>query len=136
VKKLDKKIKHLEMIQGIINRLGNNSFFLKGWTVTLTAAIVALITKASNINCILLSIFPIMIFWILDSYFLRQEKLFRKLYNAVRVQEDTEIDFDMDLRPFELEVEKWYEVMWSITLKIFYGCLIVSVIMVYLIILA
>ena len=36
------KLKHLEFIQGIITRMANNSFMLKGWAVTLVAGIFAL----------------------------------------------------------------------------------------------
>ena len=39
---MDKKIKHLEMIQGVINRMASNSFLLKGWTVVLVSALFAL----------------------------------------------------------------------------------------------
>ena len=35
---MEKKIKHLEMIQAVIVRMGNNSFLLKGWSVTLISA--------------------------------------------------------------------------------------------------
>ena len=41
-------------------------------------------------------------FWGLDGYFLRQERLFRKLYNQIRSQEDA--DFSMDTRPFSEQV--------------------------------
>ena len=36
---MDRKMKHLEMIQGVISRMANNSFMLKGWAVTLVAGI-------------------------------------------------------------------------------------------------
>ena len=36
---MDAKLKHLEMIQGVINRMANCSFLLKGWSVTLIAAL-------------------------------------------------------------------------------------------------
>lgn len=39
---MESKIKHLEMIQGIINRMASNSFYLKGWAVTLVAGIFAI----------------------------------------------------------------------------------------------
>ena len=38
---MDKKLKHLEMVQGVINRMASNSFMLKGWAVTLVAGIFA-----------------------------------------------------------------------------------------------
>ena len=31
---MDNKIKHLEMIEAIIERMANNSFLLKGWAIT------------------------------------------------------------------------------------------------------
>jgi len=36
---MENKIKHLEMIQGVINRMASNSFALKGWAVTLVSGI-------------------------------------------------------------------------------------------------
>jgi hypothetical protein len=38
----DNKIKHLEFIQGVITRMNANSFQIKGWSVTITAALLAL----------------------------------------------------------------------------------------------
>ena len=45
---MEKKIQHLQMIQGIINRMASNSFMLKGWAVTLIAGIFALASKDSD----------------------------------------------------------------------------------------
>ena len=39
---MEVKLKHLEMIQAVITRMAKNSFLLKGWSITLTAAIFAL----------------------------------------------------------------------------------------------
>jgi len=36
---MEKKLKHLEMLQGVINRMANNSFLLKGWSVVLISAL-------------------------------------------------------------------------------------------------
>jgi hypothetical protein len=43
-----KRIKHLEFIQATIVRLASNSFLLKGWTVTLVAALFALAAKETQ----------------------------------------------------------------------------------------
>ena len=90
------KQKHLEMIQGVINRLSRNSFLLKGWSVTLFSALIALSTHNSNINLVYFAWIPIIILWGLDAFFLRQEKLFRKLYDLVREVPENKIDFSMD----------------------------------------
>lgn len=83
------------MIQGVINRMAANSFMLKGWAVTLVAAIFALAGKNVGKMYFLVAYVPIIIFWGLDSYYLLQERLYRSLYDKVRKVEDAEIDFCM-----------------------------------------
>ena len=34
----EKVIKHLEMIQGVVNRLAHNSFLIKSWSMTILIA--------------------------------------------------------------------------------------------------
>lgn len=74
------KRKHLEFIQGVINRMAGNLFFLRGWTITLIAALFALFVKDANHDYIFVVYFPVIIFWVLDGYFLSQERLFIALY--------------------------------------------------------
>lgn len=68
------KIAHLGFIQGVINRMGNNSFLVKSWSVTLLAALFAALSNENNLYILFL---PLIIFWILDAYFLHQERLYR-----------------------------------------------------------
>lgn len=91
------KIAHLEFIQNTITRMSSNSFSLKGWCVTIIAALVALSIKESSVWLYLFSIIPTIVFWLLDSYYLWQEKLFRHLYNDVRAKSENEINFDFDI---------------------------------------
>ena len=82
---MENKLKHLEFIQGAINRMAGNLFFLRGWTITLITALLALLVKkGTNPDYIFIVYFLVVIFWILDGYFLSQERLFRDLYNYVR----------------------------------------------------
>ncbi len=93
----EKIMKHLEMIQGVINRMARNSFMLKAWTVTLVAAGLWLSARANmngeDIKGGTAIIIVIVSFWWLDGYFLFQERQFRCLYNHIRTQTDT--DFTM-----------------------------------------
>eukprot|EP01026_Neomeris_dumetosa_P066719 TRINITY_DN64749_c0_g2_i1.p1 TRINITY_DN64749_c0_g2~~TRINITY_DN64749_c0_g2_i1.p1 ORF type:complete len:102 (-),score=2.05 TRINITY_DN64749_c0_g2_i1:5-310(-) len=84
---MDRKLKHLEFIQGVINRLSTNSFLLKGWSVILVASLTALSEHNSKIGFIFLAYIPAIIFWGLDGYFLWQERVYRALYNHVREKE-------------------------------------------------
>ncbi len=98
----EKRIKHLEMIQGVLNRLAGNSFAMKGWSVTLVSALIAIAVDKSDGKFALAALLPALAFWILDGYFLWQERLFRKLYDAVRVRqkEKDEDFFSMNIAPY------------------------------------
>lgn len=127
---MDKKLKHLEMIQAVISRMARNSFLLKGWSVTLVAAIFAFAAKDSNALFLFVAYLPGICFWVLDGYFLRQERLFRKLYDSVRVKIDSEVDFSMDTSLFSETVESWPEAMVSVTLRIFHGVVLATIVVV------
>ena len=123
------KQKHLEMIQGVINRLSRNSFLLKGWNVTLFSALIALSTHKSDINLVYFAWIPIIILWSLDAFFLRQEKLFRKLYDLVREVPEDKIDFSMDTdQIMGNDRPKRWKAFLSKTLIPFHGPLLLTII--------
>jgi hypothetical protein len=68
-------------------------------------------------------------FWGLDGYFLRQERLFRKLYDRHRTK-DSNIDFSMDTSTVDSQGEGWFKVCRSRTLLTFHGVLVITVIIV------
>ena len=121
---------HLEMIQGVVNRLSHNSFLLKGWTVILVSAMFALAAKDAQILFVYLAYFPAIAFWCLDGYFLHQEKLFRKLYDHVRKLPEDGIDFSMDTSKVKDEVQHLASVILSKTLVTFHGVVLVTIILV------
>mgnify|MGYP003301738568 CR=1 FL=1 len=103
---MENKHKHLEMIQGVINRMAANSFSLKGWAVTLVAGIFALASKDTDKLYFLVAYVPIIVFWGLDSYYLLQERLYRALYGKVRKLDDDKIDYDMNANLPEYKSDK------------------------------
>ncbi len=118
---MENKRKHLEFIQGAINRMASNLFFLRGWTITLIAALFAFFVKDANTDFIFVVYFPVIIFWILDGYFLSQERLFRALYNHVRKLDEKEIDFSMNTSEYNEDKRNgWLCSMFSSTLLFFY----------------
>ena len=122
---MENKRKHLEFLQGAINRMAGNLFLLKGWTITLIAALFALSAKDSNKAYVLVAYFPALVFWVLDGYFLSQERRFRSLYDHVRKFDEGQIDFSMDTRPFKDEYRNtWPGAMLSPTLLTYYGALV------------
>jgi hypothetical protein len=129
---MESKLKHLEMIQAVVNRMASNSFLLKGWAVTLVSALLALAAANSDRRFVFVAVLPLLMFWLLDAYFLRQERLFRKLYDKVRKLEATAIDFSMNTAPHVAETASWIGVMFSRTLLIFYGTLAIGVVIIAL----
>lgn len=121
------KLKHLDLIQGVINRMASNSFSLKNWTVVLVSASFALGAKFSDIKLILIAFLPASAFWILDGYFLRQERLYRKLYDFVREQKEEDINFSMNASIFAENVDSWLRTCFSSTLFIFYGLIFLPI---------
>ena len=129
---MDKKQVHIQMIQGVINRLSHDSFLLKGWTVILVSALFALGAGGGEILFVYLAYFPAIAFWVLDAFFLWQEKLFRSLYDHVRGLEENDVDFSMDTSVMRDSVETWADVIFSKTLLIFHGTVLGSILIVML----
>ncbi len=121
-------IKHLEMIQVIINRLGRDSFLIlmKGWStvMSLVIALFAMRYSIPFVYIIFLLIFPI-VFWGLDAYYLWQARLFRGLYDQIRKQRKT--DFDMRWSKEVEKENKWFNVLWSRNIWPFYTAQIVFI---------
>jgi hypothetical protein len=130
----EKKLKHLEFIQLVITRMNMNSFLLKGWSVTLVAALFAFAAKDTNIEYVLITYISTPIFWFLDGFYLSQERQYRGLYNVMRNRKEDEIDFDMSASNFEKGKAMWLPSVFSTTLILFYGTLMsISLIIMYVI---
>lgn len=118
-------IKHLEFLQSTISRLTTNSFLLKGWTLTIAAAILGFAVNTSSRGMSLVVLVTTIPFWVLDTYVLRQERLFRRLYDAVR-QKDPKIPrFSMSTAPFSAD-EKFRRILFRPILSLFYCTLLAA----------
>ena len=122
------KEKHLDFIQNIISRMANTSFIIKSWSVTLVVGIVEFSLSRSSSNLIYIAFLSTPIFWGLDAYYLRQERLFRKLYN--HVLNDKVPDYSLDTKPIENEVDSWLRTIFSRTLLLFYGIIIIVILII------
>ena len=118
----DEGTKHLEMIQAVISRMGQNSFAVKGWSITLVTAILVLAKEVSSWPVFPIALLPCITFWGLDAYYLRQERLFRALYDAVREnRHKSDFPFSMNTSPYAQAVAQWIEVCFSKTIFGLYG---------------
>lgn len=81
----DNQVKHLEMIQAVIARLGSNGFVIKGWAITVAGAFLAFAVNRNKWGLATAGVVPTFLFWMLDASFLRSERLFRDLFDRVRI---------------------------------------------------
>jgi hypothetical protein len=81
------KIAHLQMIQNVIARMAGNSFSLRTLAVTLTTGLIALLGSIDKPTPLyaLAALLPLFVFWLLDARYLQLERLYRRLYDDVRL---------------------------------------------------
>lgn len=118
----EEKIKHLEFIQNVITRMNTNSFQIKGWNITIVSAILVIFASTNNNYFLLSAIFPSIIFWFLDAYYLMQERKFRGLYNDVagisdKPKEIKTFAMQLDLYSKDTDIKySFWNVFWSTTI--------------------
>ncbi len=117
--------KEIDLIQGCINRMANNSFLIKGWALGVFAGVTAF-TKGENLNNIVLllctTVVPFICFWVLDAYFLQIERKYRAMYTEkLTKRKNNDSDELFDLNPSKYKVGSILRIMFSQTLTIFYG---------------
>lgn len=119
--------KEIDLIQSIIARMANNSFLLKGWMISLVAAILVLSKDTVIVDDLrylsLILCLPVIAFWYLDAFFLHKEKCYRKLYKWIikNRQNTTEHLYSLSYSRFSNQVECQFAIMFSKTLWPFYG---------------
>lgn len=126
----DIKLKHLDFIQAVITRMNRCSFLLKGWSVTLVSALFAFAAKDVDPRFVLVAYFPAIAFWVLDGFFLDQEKRYRKLYEMVIADDERVPELEMNTTKIEGIEGSWCGAMFSKTLRIFHGIVLAVILLV------
>lgn len=122
----ENKLKHLELIQNVITRMANNSFLLKGWNLTILAALIGLNKDGLDGKVIFIGFILTVVFWVLDAYYLSQERIFRARYDEVSIKKEEDIDFCMKLDGEKTSRMDWFVVFYSTPLSLLYIGLIAS----------
>ncbi|PSK95391.1 hypothetical protein CLV63_11551 [Murinocardiopsis flavida] len=113
---------YLGFIQATITRHNSNSFLIKGWTLTVVGALVALAITQDNWAVGGSAAVATLGFWWLDSFYLRQERLFRELYNEARAVPATVDLYDMNAEVYKTRTKtKWRLSIFTPTHVVFYG---------------
>jgi hypothetical protein len=123
--------KHIEFVQQIIARMNGNSFQLKTWAVTLTAGLFAL-SERSNPWFPLLALIPIIVFWLIDAYYLQMERHYRDLYDHLCTNEANPAyarghNYNLDPSHYGIDEQSFWKIARSKTQIWIYLPLLISV---------
>jgi hypothetical protein len=117
------KMQYLQFIQDVITRHNTNSFYIKGLSITIIAAIFG-VSMAKEVYPAFPA-FLTFILWMLDATYLKQERRFRELYKDA-VSSRIEI-YDMNINNPNYK-QNYFKIMFSKTIAIFYlGLIVVNV---------
>lgn len=131
----ENKRNHLLMIQEIINRMARNSFAIKGWAIGIMIAVYAFAGESTH-KAVLITLIPLIVFWILDAYYLMLERKFRALYDDVRLKGEKDVDFNMNFNEIKLnmkDIQKYslFQILLSKSIMPFYLVCIITSIIIY-----
>ena len=120
----EERFKEIDLIQSCIERMARNSFYVKGWALTIfTGSTIFL--KGENLTSsplmLLATIIPFVSFWLLDSFYLYTERQYRKLYDKVITERQNGNMLNLfSLNIGQFEFSNWIKTVFSITLICFY----------------
>ena len=93
--------KEIDLVQNCINRMAQNSFFVKGWLITLLTVVIALLPENFNIKILcVVGFIVVMCFWYLDAFFHKMERLYRWKYEWIISNRHTSNANLYDLNPY------------------------------------
>ena len=73
--------KHLEIMQGVIQRMAENSRSCKVWCITLVSAVLVLVARTEEPQHALIALAPAVLLCLLDAFYLALERNFRRSYD-------------------------------------------------------
>jgi hypothetical protein len=107
---------HINLLQGVINRLADNSSSCKTWCLTLVSALLSLAGATHVPGIAACVILPIIIFGFVDAMYLAEEKSYRQLFNrtviavrdgSYRSEDLFEVVAPLSLENFRSSLRSW-----------------------------
>ena len=122
------RVEHLKMLQNIISRMAGNSSLMKRWAMVLVPA-VATFGKFGDAPVVatIAGGVPLIFMWWQDAKYLRLERAYRKMYEAIVAGEEVKM-FDLDHRPYLDRVNSDFKTVCSWSVALFYLPLLVALI--------
>lgn len=77
------RLKHLDYVQSVVSRMAHSSTQAKSWLLPVVTATFGYALTQQSETVAMLGIAAILLFGYMDASYLRQERAYRRLYNAV-----------------------------------------------------
>lgn len=132
--------KHLEFLQSNISRMNQCSFQMKGWAITIVSALIAVYVATISNECggnklfIFVAIAPTVLFWVLDSFYLSQERKLIGIYNDIIHKE--QCNNELKIKDYEMPLNKYKGWRYSVcnafispSESILYGLMVIGLIL-------
>ena len=105
------KLSHLQLVEQQIQRMANNSFKIKSWSITIIGAAIGYWLKdgysqKNGIEIAILIVIVSSLFWWLDAYYLTLEKGYRELYAAIDHNKIN--NYTLDIKPYIKKIDIKY----------------------------
>ena len=129
---------HLTIMQGVIQRMAENSRSCKVWCVTLVSAILVLVARTGEPRHALLALAPVALFLLLDAYYLALERAFRKSYEGFvdKLHAGGLSTADLySVKPKDMGVRLFAACLRSFSIWLFYAVLLATVVLAWLLVL-
>ena len=129
---------HFAILQGVIQRMAENSRSCKVWCVTLVSAILVLVARTGEPRHALLALAPALLFFLLDAYYLALERAFRNSYAAFvdKLHSDDLATADLyGVKPTGMGIGLFAACLKSLSVWLFYFVLIVTIALAWLLVL-
>ena len=121
------KFKYLDYIEAAIARMAQNSFYFKGWSVTLASALFAFGAVQNKSSLLGVSIATAVLFWGMDAYYLWLERGFVDLYKKAVSMNERDVTFNMAVDKTHT-FRRWLKTCLRPHLLAFYGILIAVIV--------
>ena len=93
-------LRYLTFIQDVITRMNRSAFQLKGWSITIVAALAALAVDKGSLLLFGVAAISTIPFCLLDAHYLLMERQYRGLYNDV-------VDGNECIRLFSMRINRY-----------------------------
>jgi len=122
------RVKHLEMVQGLITRMAGYGASFKSYCITVVTAVIGFALTLHRPAVAALALLPVLAFASADAQYLRVERRFRDLFNLIR-KEGCEAMPTFDINLQSAPAQSYFGAITSWSIVGFYAPLAVGVLL-------